>query len=220
MVKHSHLGLHLQSWNRWILWWFEVIFPFKSSVITLTSVSLKLIKSSFSACVIIKNTEKSCIFPDSKFNLWNIFILETADLLIPVLACESVCPSVLAASLRGAQSGDDPSSKYRCWGVGPVRSQAVGPQCPEGWREEEERPVQEAHCRNCWGNAAFNQGVTWHHHAMLCMSSSRYNTFLRLNDTQSYNFLWPFANTTRQLGPSHSTTTSIAVFTAFTAWVC
>lgn len=83
------------------------------------------------------------------------FSLDNASLFVSLLVPTSVCPSVLAASLQGAESSDDPDPKHQCGRSGPVRSQAHGPHCPEGWRQEEKRPVQEAHCRNCWGNTIF-----------------------------------------------------------------
>lgn len=63
--------------------------------------------------------------------------------------------SFLAAALRGAERSDDPNSKHQHSGSGPVRSKAHGPQRSETHREKEERPVQEAHCRNRWGNVTF-----------------------------------------------------------------
>lgn len=65
-------------------------------------------------------------------------------------------PSFLAASLHRAESGDDPDPQHQCGDSGPVRSQAHRPQCSEARRQEEERPVQEAHRRNRWGNATFS----------------------------------------------------------------
>lgn len=63
--------------------------------------------------------------------------------------------SVIAASLRGAQSNYGSNTKYQHGGSGPVWPPAYRPQCPESWREKAEGPVQEANRRNCWGNATF-----------------------------------------------------------------
>lgn len=75
-----------------------------------------------------------------------------------LLDCETMCCLfTVASSVHRAESSDDSDPQHQLGRSGPVWSPAYRPQFPKiGWQEEE-RPVQEAHCGNFRGNAMFGR---------------------------------------------------------------